>query len=41
MLANGTITARIHSTIQPDHVGETLKKNVRNGGLQGKAVIRF
>ena len=40
MLADGTITARIHSTIQPDHIGETLEK-LRNGGLQGKAVIRF
>jgi D-arabinose 1-dehydrogenase-like Zn-dependent alcohol dehydrogenase len=40
MLADGTITARIHSTIQPDNIGEALKK-LRTGGLHGKAVIRF
>ena len=40
MLADGTITARIHSTIQPDQRGEMLEK-LRNGGLHGKAVIRF
>jgi NADPH:quinone reductase len=40
MLADGTITARIHSTIQPDHIGETLGK-LRSGGLHGKAVVRF
>jgi hypothetical protein len=40
MLADGTITARIHSTIQPDHIGETLGK-LRSGGLHGKTVIRF
>jgi NADPH:quinone reductase-like Zn-dependent oxidoreductase len=39
MLADGTITARIHSIIQPDHIGETREK-LRNG-LHGKAVIRF
>jgi NADPH2:quinone reductase len=40
MLADGTITARIHSIIQPDHIGDALEK-LRNGGLHGKAVIRF
>jgi hypothetical protein len=40
MLADGTITARIHSIIQPDHTGEAHEK-LRSGGLHGKAVIRF
>lgn len=40
MLADGTITARIHSTIQPDHIDE-MREKLRNGGLHGKAVIRF
>lgn len=40
MLAEGTITARIHSIIQPDHIGDALEK-LRNGGLHGKAVIRL
>jgi NADPH:quinone reductase len=40
MLADGTITARIHSIIQPDHIGET-RENIRNTGLHGKVVIRF
>jgi NADPH:quinone reductase len=40
MLADGTITARIHSIIQPDHIGETREK-IRNTGLHGKVVIRF
>ena len=40
MLADGTITARIHSIIQPDHIGEAREK-LRRGGLHGKAVIRF
>jgi NADPH:quinone reductase-like Zn-dependent oxidoreductase len=40
MLADGTITARIHSIIQPDHIGEAREK-LRSGGLHGKAVIRF
>jgi NADPH:quinone reductase-like Zn-dependent oxidoreductase len=40
MLAHGTITARIHSIIQPDQIGEVFEK-LRNGGLHGKAVIRF
>jgi len=40
MLAHGTITARIHSIIQPDQIGEVFEK-LRSGGLHGKAVIRF
>ena len=40
MLAEGTITARIHSVIPPDRIGETLEK-LRTGGLHGKVVIRF
>ena len=40
MLVDGTIIPRIHSTIQPDHIGEAREK-LRNGGLHGKAVIRF
>jgi hypothetical protein len=40
MLAGGTITARIHSVIQPDHIAEMSEK-LRNGGLHGKVVIRF
>jgi D-arabinose 1-dehydrogenase-like Zn-dependent alcohol dehydrogenase len=40
MLADGTITARIHSIIQPGHIGE-MREKLRNGGLKGKAVIRF
>jgi hypothetical protein len=40
MLADGTITARIHSTIQPDHIDE-MREKLRNGSLHGKAVIRF
>jgi NADPH2:quinone reductase len=40
MLADGTITARISSIIQPDHIGE-MREERRNGGLHGKAVIRF
>jgi NADPH:quinone reductase len=40
MLAEGTITARIHSVIQPDQIGEMLEK-LRTGGLHGKVVIRF
>ena len=40
MLADGTITARIHCTIQPDHIGE-MREKLRNGGLHGKVVIRF
>jgi len=40
MLADGTITARIQSIIQPDQIGE-MRKKLRNGSLHGKAVIRF
>jgi NADPH:quinone reductase len=40
MLADGTITARIHSIIQPDRIGE-MRVKLRNRGLQGKVVIRF
>ncbi len=40
MLADGTITARIDSTIQPDHIDEMFEK-LRSGDLHGKAVIRF
>jgi NADPH:quinone reductase len=40
MLANGTITARIRSTVELDGAGQTLVK-LRNGGLSGKAVIRL
>ena len=40
MLAEGTITARIHSIVQPDQIGEMLEK-LRTGGLHGKVVIRF
>jgi NADPH:quinone reductase len=39
MLADGTITARIRSIIQPDHIGEVFEK--LQGGLHGKTVIRF
>jgi NADPH2:quinone reductase len=40
MLADGTITARIYSIIQPYHIGE-MREKLRNGDLHGKAVIRF
>ena len=40
MLADGTITARIRSIIQPDHIGE-MREKIRNTGLHGKVVIRF
>jgi NADPH2:quinone reductase len=40
LLADGTITTRIHSTVQPDQIGEMHEK-LRNGSLHGKAVIRF
>ena len=39
MLADGTITARIRSTVELDGAGQMLEK-LRNGGLRGKAVIR-
>ena len=40
MLADGTITARIRSTVELDAGGQILEK-LRNGGLRGKAVIRI
>jgi D-arabinose 1-dehydrogenase-like Zn-dependent alcohol dehydrogenase len=40
MLADGTITARIQSVIQPDQIGE-MREKLRDGSLHGKAVIRF
>jgi D-arabinose 1-dehydrogenase-like Zn-dependent alcohol dehydrogenase len=40
MLAEGTITARIRSTVELDGAGQLLEK-LRNGGLRGKAVIRL
>ena len=38
MLADGTITARIRTTVELDCAGQTLEK-LRNGGLRGKAAI--
>ena len=40
MLADGTITTRIQSIIQPDQISE-MREKLRNGSLHGKAVIRF
>lgn len=40
MLADGTITARIRSTVDLNSAGQILEK-LRNGGLRGKAVIRL
>ena len=40
MLADGTITARIHSTVDLDAAGQVLEQ-IRRGGLRGKAVIRL
>jgi hypothetical protein len=40
MLADGTITARIRSTVQLYDAGEMLER-LRNGGLRGKAFIRL
>ena len=40
MLADGTITARIQSTVELDGAGQILEK-LRKGGLRGKAVIRL
>ena len=40
MLAEGTITARISSTVDLDGAGQVLA-NLRGGGLHGKAVIRL
>jgi NADPH2:quinone reductase len=40
MLADGTITARIGSTVDLDAAGQVLEE-LRHGGLHGKAVIRL
>jgi NADPH:quinone reductase-like Zn-dependent oxidoreductase len=40
MLAHGTITARIRSTVDLDGVPQILEQ-LRHGGLRGKAVIRL
>jgi NADPH2:quinone reductase len=40
MLADGTITARIRSTVDLDAAGQVLDQ-LRGGGLRGKAVIRL
>jgi NADPH2:quinone reductase len=40
MLAAGTITARITSTVSLDGAGQVLE-TLRHGGLRGKAVIRL
>jgi uncharacterized protein YidB (DUF937 family) len=39
MLADGTITVRIRSTVELGGAGQMLEM-LRNGGLRGKAVIR-
>jgi len=40
MLADGTITARIRSTVDLDAAGQVLEQ-LRHGGLRGKAVIHL
>jgi NADPH:quinone reductase-like Zn-dependent oxidoreductase len=40
MLADGTITARIGSTVDLDAAGQVLDE-LRRGGLRGKAIIRL
>jgi NADPH:quinone reductase-like Zn-dependent oxidoreductase len=40
MLAEGTITARIRTTVELDGAGQMLEK-LRTGGIRGKAVIRI
>jgi D-arabinose 1-dehydrogenase-like Zn-dependent alcohol dehydrogenase len=40
MLAAGTITARINSTVTLDDAAQVLER-LRHGGLRGKAVIRL
>jgi NADPH:quinone reductase-like Zn-dependent oxidoreductase len=40
MLAEGTITARIRSTVELDGAGQILAQ-LRSGGVRGKAVIRL
>jgi D-arabinose 1-dehydrogenase-like Zn-dependent alcohol dehydrogenase len=39
LLANGTITTRIRSTVDLDEAGQVLEQ-LRRGGLRGKAIIR-
>ena len=40
MVAEGTITVRINSTVELDGAAQMLEK-LRKGGLRGKAVIRL
>jgi hypothetical protein len=40
MLADGTITARIRSTVELDGAAQMLEE-LRKGGLRDKAVIRL
>ena len=40
MLADGTITARVRSTVELDGAAQIIEK-LRSGGLRGKAVIRL
>ena len=40
MLADGTIAARIRTTVDLDGAGQMLEK-LRKGGLRGKTVIRL
>ena len=40
MLSDGTITARIRSTVELDGAAQIIEK-LRSGGLRGKAVIRL
>jgi len=40
MLADGTITARVRTTVELEGAGQVLEK-LRSGGLSGKAVIRI
>ena len=40
MLADGTITARIGTTVGLDAAGQVLEE-LRHGGLHGKALIRL
>ena len=40
MLSDGTITARIGSTVDLDAAGQVLDE-LRRGGLRGKAIIRL
>ena len=40
MLADGMITARIRSTVEPEAAGQMLDR-LRHGALRGKGVIRL